>query len=153
MPQLPTGTVTFLFTDVEGSTRLLEKLGEEYPRLLEEHARLIRRRIEEAGGREVGTEGDAFFVVFASAPTGVAAAAEIQKALAKLAFPLRVRTGLHTGEGRSEATTTWASICIVQHASPRWATVGRFCCRAPRLIWWRMHSPPAPPCVTSASIA
>ncbi|MDQ4129454.1 MAG: adenylate/guanylate cyclase domain-containing protein [Actinomycetota bacterium] len=100
MPRLPTGTVTFLFTDVEGSTRLLETLGHEYPRLLEEHARLIRRSVEETGGHEVGTEGDAFFLVFGSAPAAVAAAATIQKGLAALELPLRVRVGLHTGEGR-----------------------------------------------------
>lgn len=100
MRQLPTGTITFLFTDVEGSTRLLQTLGKEYPRLLEEHARLIRSVVEESGGHVVGTEGDSFFVVFSSAPAGVSAIAEIQKGLAKLALPLRVRAGLHTGEGR-----------------------------------------------------
>ncbi|MFN2556468.1 MAG: adenylate/guanylate cyclase domain-containing protein, partial [Nitriliruptorales bacterium] len=100
MPQLPTGTVTFLFTDIEGSTRLLESLKEDYPRLLEEHARLIRRVVERIEGHEVGTEGDSFFLVFTSARTAVAAAAEMQRELAESGIPLRVRAGLHTGEGR-----------------------------------------------------
>jgi len=99
---LPTGTVTFLFTDIEGSTRTLDRLGEDYPRVLEEHQRLLRDAFAARGGVEVSTEGDAFFVVFPSAPHAVAAAIEAQRALAAHQWPeageIRVRMGLHTGE-------------------------------------------------------
>jgi class 3 adenylate cyclase len=72
---LPTGTVTFLFTDIEGSTRLVETLGpEEYGQLLERHRAALRAAFEEHGGIEVGTEGDSFFVVF-DRPTAAVAAA------------------------------------------------------------------------------
>ena len=95
MAELPSGTVTFLFTDVERSTQVLTELGaEEYGSLLEEH----RRRLREAfvAGREVDTQGDALFFAFARADDAVAAAAEGQRALDGL--PLRVRMGLHTGQ-------------------------------------------------------
>ncbi len=64
MPELPTGTVTFLFTDIEGSTRLLQQLGDRYAELRDEHAAIIRRAIAEGGGVEVSTVGDSFFAVF-----------------------------------------------------------------------------------------
>ena len=76
MPELPTGTVTFLFTDVEGSTRLLDDLGpERYGEALREHRRLVRETVAARGGVEVDTQGDAFFVAFSRA-TDAAAAAE-----------------------------------------------------------------------------
>jgi predicted ATPase len=94
--QLPTGTVTFLFTDVEGSTRLLHELGaEEYAGALARHRRLIREACAAQGGVEVDTQGDAFFVAFASATAGIAAARAAQEVLG--AGPIRVRMGLHTG--------------------------------------------------------
>lgn len=68
MTSLPTGTVTLLFTDIEGSTRLLERLGEGYAETLAEHRRILRASFERHGGVEVGTEGDAFFVAFHSWP-------------------------------------------------------------------------------------
>ncbi|HEY5578746.1 MAG TPA: adenylate/guanylate cyclase domain-containing protein [Acidimicrobiia bacterium] len=74
--RLPTGTVTFLFTDIEASTKLLERVGDAYAQLLETHAALIRGAVAAAGGVEVSTEGDAFFVAFRSAKGGAAAAAE-----------------------------------------------------------------------------
>ncbi len=92
---LPTGTVTFLFTDVEGSTRLLRELGPAYGTALAEHRRLIRAAAEANGGVEVDTQGDALFFAFPSPSAGVAAAADAQRALAEGA--LRVRMGLHTG--------------------------------------------------------
>ncbi len=99
---LPTGTLTFLFSDIEGSTRLLVSLGERFTDVLEEHQRLLREAFN--AGREVGTEGDSFFVVFGSARDAVVAAAAAQRALAahpwKHAAGVRVRIGLHTGEGR-----------------------------------------------------
>jgi class 3 adenylate cyclase len=103
-PQLPTGTLTFFFTDIEGSTRLLSSLGERYRELLERHAAIMREAIGAYGGVEVGTEGDSFFAVFPSAVDAVRAAAESQRALAAATWPddspPRVRMGLHTGEGR-----------------------------------------------------
>ena len=103
MRALPTGTVTFLFTDIEGSTRLLEKLGSAYRAVQEEHFRLMRAAIAEGEGTEIHTEGDAFFVVFHTAPQAVRAAVAAQRSLASHDWPhgqpLRVRMGLHTGEG------------------------------------------------------
>jgi predicted ATPase len=92
---LPVGTVTFLFTDIEGSTRLLHELGDAYAGVLAEHHRVLRSVWEHHDGVEVDTAGDAFFVAFADASRGVAAAAAAQAALA--AGPVRVRMGLHTG--------------------------------------------------------
>ncbi len=93
---LPTGTVTFLFTDVEGSTRLLHELGAEgYAEALAEHRRIVREAFRARGGVEVDTQGDAFFVAFPAAPEAVEAAAAILDGLA--AGPIRVRMGLHTG--------------------------------------------------------
>ena len=103
MAELPTGTVTFLFTDIEGSTRLLQALGEKWLSTLEDHHRLLRGAIRDAGGLDLRTEGDAFFAVFSSAPGAVAAATNAQRALAGHAWPgdaaVRVRMGMHTGEG------------------------------------------------------
>ena len=96
MRDLPRGTVTFLFTDIEGSTRLVQDLGERYSELLAEHRRVLRRAFETHGGIEVNTQGDACFAAFARASDAVAAAAEAQLALAQ--GPVRVRMGLHTGE-------------------------------------------------------
>ena len=96
MPQLPSGTVTFLFTDIEGSTKLLEELGDAYRDALAEHRDVIRESFGRHGGTEVDTQGDAFFIAFARASDAVAAAEDAQAALA--AGPVRVRMGLHTGE-------------------------------------------------------
>jgi predicted ATPase/class 3 adenylate cyclase len=104
MVEAPTGTVTLLFTDIEGSTRLLQRAGDLYADLLAEHRRLLRSAFEVRGGYEVSSEGDAFFVTFSSANDAVAAAAEAQQALAGHEWPegheIRVRIGLHTGEPR-----------------------------------------------------
>jgi predicted ATPase len=97
MAELPSGTVTLLFTDIEGSTRLLEELGpERYRDVLAEHRRVLRAAFDRRGGYEVDYEGDAFFVAFHDAVAGVAAALEGQAALA--GGPVRVRMGLHSGE-------------------------------------------------------
>jgi predicted ATPase/class 3 adenylate cyclase len=93
---LPTGTVSFLFTDIEGSTRLLQEHGSGYPALLEGHRRVMRAAVERHHGVEVDTQGDSFFVAFARAGDAVAAATEAQGALAGGA--VRVRMGIHTGE-------------------------------------------------------
>ncbi|HLG08575.1 MAG TPA: adenylate/guanylate cyclase domain-containing protein, partial [Gaiellaceae bacterium] len=95
-PDLPSGTVTFLFTDVEGSTRLLHELGAEgYAEALAEHRRAIREACARHDGAEVDTQGDAFFFAFPTAPGALAAAGELTEALA--AGAIRVRIGLHTG--------------------------------------------------------
>ena len=102
--RLPTGTVTFLFTDIEGSTRLLSAIGDAYPPLLAMHADILRAAISTHDGTEVNSEGDAFFAVFPSALGAVSAAVEAQRRLADAAWPedatVRVRMGLHSGEGR-----------------------------------------------------
>jgi len=100
---LPTGTVTFLFTDIEGSTRLLTKLGRDrYRDVLATHNRLLRTAFGDGGGLEIDTKGDSFFVVFRSAGLAVEAAAAAQRALAEQTWDedveVRVRMGLHTGE-------------------------------------------------------
>ena len=93
---LPAGTVTFLFTDVEGSTRLLHSLGaESYADALAEHRGIIRSACTAEGGVEVDTQGDAFFFAFASAEGAVSAAASFPQALSS--GPISVRVGLHTG--------------------------------------------------------
>ncbi len=92
----PSGTVTFLFTDVEGSTELLLRLGaDSYAEALAEHRRFLREAFERHGGVEVDTQGDAFFVAFPTAPGALAAARDATDALA--AAPVRVRIGVHTG--------------------------------------------------------
>jgi predicted ATPase/class 3 adenylate cyclase len=99
---LPGGTVTFLFTDIEGSTRLLHELGDRYRGALEDHRRLLRATFGRHGGQEVDTQGDAFFVAFERAQDAVTAAAEAQNALAAHDWPdgapLRVRMGIHTSD-------------------------------------------------------
>ena len=101
---LPTGTVTFLFSDMEGSTRLVQEVGPSaFTRILERHNEILRASFEAHGGIERGTQGDSFAVMFAEAPSAVAAAAEAQTALTAEVWPdaidVRVRMGLHTGVG------------------------------------------------------
>ena len=107
MPELPTGTLTLLFTDIEGSTRLLQQVGEGYADILQECRRLLRRTFGQWQGQEVDTQGDAFFVVFARASDAIGAAVDIQRALAAHPWPpdavVRVRIGLHTGEPQRSA--------------------------------------------------
>jgi class 3 adenylate cyclase/DNA-binding beta-propeller fold protein YncE len=101
---LPTGTVTFLFTDIEGSTRLLKQLGQSYETVLADHQRILRECFAAHEGREVDTQGDSFFVAYSRAGDAVASAAEAQRALAGHRWPegveVRVRMGVHTGEPR-----------------------------------------------------
>ena len=94
--ELPTGTVTFLFTDVEGSTKLLHSLGAEaYAVTLAEHRRVVRKACAAEDGVEVDTQGDAFFFAFSSAPGAITAARAITDALKH--GPITLRIGLHTG--------------------------------------------------------
>jgi hypothetical protein len=118
MRELPTGTVTFLFTDVEGSTRLLQEHGGRYADLLAEHRRVLRAAFVRHGGVEVDTQGDAFFVAFASAREAVAAAAEGQAALSG---PVPVRIGLHTGEAQ---VTEEGYVGLDVHRAARIAAAG-----------------------------
>jgi predicted ATPase/class 3 adenylate cyclase len=96
VPDLPAGRVTLLFTDVEGSTRLLHELGDAYSGALAEHRRILRFTFASHAGVEVDTQGDAFFVAFASAPSAAAAALDAHEGLA--GGPIRVRIGIHTGK-------------------------------------------------------
>ena len=100
---LPVGTVTFLFTDIEGSTRLLQTLGDGYSEALARHSEIIRSAVAEFRGVEVSTEGDSFFVAFPNAEDAVAAAVLSQRELQAASWPpegaIRVRMGLHTGQG------------------------------------------------------
>src|SRR4029079_125581 len=94
--ELPTGTVTFVFTDVEGSTRLLDELGaERYAEALAEHRRVLRRAFSEHGGVEVDTQGDSFFAAFPTAQQALAAATDAHTELAD--GPIAVRIGMHSG--------------------------------------------------------
>jgi predicted ATPase/class 3 adenylate cyclase len=99
---LPTGTLTFLFTDIEGSTRLMVELGDRYPQLQMTHHELLRKAFQSNAGHELRTEGDSFFCVFASALDACTAAAAAQRSFKEHEWPegaaLRVRIGLHTGE-------------------------------------------------------
>src|SRR5947208_7064670 len=123
---LPRGTLTFLFTDLEGSTHLLQRLGDRYPALLAAHYELMRAAFGRNGGQEVGTRGDALFVVFEQASAAVASAVTAQLALANYSWPddceVRVRMGLHTGEAEvvdcdyvGVAVHAAARICSAAH--------------------------------------
>ncbi len=105
MRQLPTGTLTLLFTDIEGSTLLLQQLGSSYTEMLREYRRLLRGAFQQWNGHEVDTQGDAFFVVFERATDAISAAVTAQRALCSARWPdgvtVRVRMGIHTGELQS----------------------------------------------------
>jgi predicted ATPase/class 3 adenylate cyclase len=116
---LPTGVVTLLFTDVEGSTRLLQELGDGYGEALQEHRRHLRAAFAAHDGVEVDTQGDAFFVAFGRASDAVGAAVDGQRAL--VGGPIRVRMGLHTGEPR---LTGEGYVGLDVHKGARIAAVG-----------------------------
>src|SRR5258707_13315288 len=124
---LPRGTLTFLSTDIEGSTTLLNALGtNRYHEVLEAHTDALRAAF--ATGHEVRIEGDALFMVFATAQDAIAAAAAAQRGLAKTAFPhgavVRVRMGMHTGEGTPASEKAGADyVGIDVHRAARTAPV------------------------------
>src|SRR5258708_35841635 len=102
MRNLPMGTITLLFTDIEGSTQLLQRLSDEYADVLTKCRHLLRTAFYQWNGHEVDTQGDAFFVVFTRATDAISAALTAQRALPDYPWPqgviVRVRMGLHTGE-------------------------------------------------------
>jgi class 3 adenylate cyclase len=102
LSDLPGGTVTMLFSDIEGSTRLLEQLGDRYEAVHKDHRRILRDQLQGAGGREIDTQGDAFFFSFTRARDAVRGAVAAQRALAAHEWTdgaeVKVRMGLHTGE-------------------------------------------------------
>ncbi len=104
MAELPVGTVTLLFSDVEGSTLLLSRLGPEYAAALDGLRQVQRAAWAAHGGTELGTEGDSFYVVFSTAEGAVSAAVQAQRALVEFAWPggesVRVRMGIHMGHRR-----------------------------------------------------
>jgi len=157
--QLPTGTVTFLFTDIEGSTRLLADLGETYRDILASHAEILRSAIAGHHGTEVSTEGDAFFAVFRSARDAVAAASEAQSALAARDWPegtaVRVRMGLHSGEGTlGGGGDNYLGMDVHRAArSPTLGMAGRSCCPMLRAASSCPISPPVSISATSVNTA
>lgn len=126
MSGLPSGTVTFVFSDIEGSTSLLKALGDGYGDVLSTHRRLMRECFTTRGGVEIDTQGDAFFFAFPRARDAVSAAVEAQRLHASHAWPaghvLRVRMGLHTGEP-AVGSEGYLGIDVVRAA--RLCTVGR----------------------------
>ncbi len=125
MADLPTETVTFLFTDIEGSTRFLQQLGDRYADVLAEYRRLLRVAVYTQGGKEVGARGDACFFAFPRAKGALAAAVAAQRALNRYPWPtgitVRVRMGLHTGESLSGDT---GCVSMDVHRAARICTVG-----------------------------
>src|ERR1044071_4427215 len=116
---LPTGVVTLLFTDVEGSTKLLHELGDGYADALHQHRRLLSAAFAAHGGGEVETQGAAFLVALARVSEALAATKDAQRALAD--GPIRVRMGLHTGEPR---LTDEGYVGLDVHKGARIAAVG-----------------------------
>ena len=116
MAHLPLGTVTFLFTDIEGSTRLLQQLGDPFAALLREHRQIMEQVCEQHHGSVVGNQGDGFFIAFPRALDGVHAAVEAQRALAAHNWTggvrVRVRMGLHTGEPQISASENYVGIDV-----------------------------------------
>ncbi len=125
-PGLPSGNVTFVFTEVEGSTGLFRRLGERYPPLLKEHRRLIRAAVADHGGSEVDTRGDGLFLAFGDAAEAVAACVDAQRALVAYPWPaegpLRVRMGVHTGLAVPTAEGDYTAVAV--HLAARLAAAG-----------------------------
>jgi DNA-binding NarL/FixJ family response regulator/class 3 adenylate cyclase len=114
--QLPTGTVTFLFSDVEGSTELLRRLRDGYAEVMADHERLLRSAFQDCGGHEINTQGDSFFIAFRKPKDAVAAAVRAQRALARHPWPegtvMRVRIGIHTGEVTVAAEDRYVGLAV-----------------------------------------
>jgi class 3 adenylate cyclase len=139
MSNLPTGTVTLLFADIEGSTRLLQQVGDYYADVLAECRQLLRAVFHQWNGNEVDTQGDSFFVVFARATDSIAAAAAMQRAIAAHAWQhgvtVSVRMGLHTGEPQLSAENY---VGLDVHHAARVMSVGhggKFCSPKQPVSW------------------
>src|SRR5438552_17411016 len=126
MPELPTGTVTFLFSDVEGSTELLRTLRHSYADVMADHERLLRSAFQGCGGHEINTQGDSFFVAFRKPKDAVGAAVDAQRALGRHPWPeeaeLRVRIGIHTGEATLVAEDRYVGLAV--HRAARICAAG-----------------------------
>src|SRR5438552_3340605 len=116
MPELPTGTVTFLFSDVEGSTELLRTLRHSYADVMADHERLLRSAFQGCGGHEINTQGDSFFIAFRKPKDAVGAAVDAQRALGRHPWPeeteMRVRIGIHTGEATVVAEDRYVGLAV-----------------------------------------
>jgi class 3 adenylate cyclase len=112
MRDLPSGTVTFLFTDIEGSTKLVQELGDDYSGALAAHRQVLRQAFTEHGGAEVDTQGDAFLIAFVRAKDAVLAAADAQQALGD--GPIRVRFAECRDEGRSMPLEDAVSLALTE---------------------------------------
>src|SRR5919206_3081385 len=125
MAELPTGTVTLLFTDIEGSTQLLHQLDDRYATLLGMYRELLRTTFQSTGGHEVDTQGDAFFAAFHRAADAVMAAAAVQQRMMTHPWPdgvpVRTRIGLHTGE---PALADEGYVGLDVHRAARLSTAG-----------------------------
>ena len=154
---LPSGTVTFLFTDIEGSTRLLKTLGASYDEVLQTHNRLLREAFAAHDGHEIDTQGDSFFVAFRRGRDAIAAAVDSQRALADHGWPdgARSRCGWEStpANRRLVTTATSESACIGQPGSVRPGTAGRSCSRARRTIWSKTTCRRTSRCVISGASA
>ena len=155
MTELPSGTVTFLFTDIAGSTLLERELRERYSNVLGEHRRLLREAFARYSGHEVDTQGDSFFVVFPRARDAVAAAVAAQRAFAEHAWPdgrqVRVRIGMHTGEASSTTAAMSALRCTAAPASRQPGTGARSSSRARLATSSKTTFPPGSNSSTSVS--
>jgi class 3 adenylate cyclase len=131
MPERPTGTVTLLFTDIEESTRLLQRLGDRYGGAPAQHRRLLRDAIANHRGQEADTQGEAIFAAFPTARDAVAAAVAAQRSLAHHQWPdelpVRVRMGVHTGE----PTATGEGYVGIDLHGPRASAPRRMAARPP----------------------
>ncbi|MFP5332399.1 MAG: adenylate/guanylate cyclase domain-containing protein, partial [Acidimicrobiia bacterium] len=119
--------LTFVFTDIEGSTRLLRRLHDEYARLLDEHHALLDKEFRAGGGRRLAAEGDGGFFVFDSSAHAVRAAVSAQQALERHPWPagvrVRVRMGMHTGEAVESGPNTYVGLAV--HLAARISALGR----------------------------
>jgi len=157
MAGLPEGTVTLLFTDIEGSTLLVQKLGDRYGEALATQRALLRSAVEAAGGHEIDTQGDSFFIAFATVRDALEAAVAAQRALAGEEWPadaeVRLRMGIHTGEPAVETRVTWVLTSTEPLGSVRSRTAHKSSSPSPLVSWPQTCCPRAPRWRTSGSIS
>jgi class 3 adenylate cyclase len=123
--QMPRGTLTFMFTDIEGSTQLLRRLRDRYPGLISDHQRIVRAAFARHRGQEVDTQGESFFAIFATATEAVLAALDTQRSLAAHTWPdgaeVRIRIGVHTGQASAAGERVFG---LAVHRAARIAAAG-----------------------------